>query len=108
VGGLFVHGADLALNEAVCTVVFTVVGGEDDDGVVDDALRQIVELTEEVANLVIEELGDLGVAVEAALPVRERREAYAEAGGPVGSVGVRNDLESLLKLVSCNTSPDGF
>src|SRR5262249_49771841 len=37
-----------------------------------------------------------------------RREGYAEAGGPVGSVGVRNDLESRLRLVSCNTSPDGF
>ena len=107
-GALFVHSPDLALNEAVRTAVFTVIGGEDDDGVVDDALRQLVELTEEVANLVIEDLGDLGVAVEAALPVRERRVADAVAGGPLGPDGVRNDLESLLRLVSCNSSPDGF
>ena len=39
VHALLVDGADLALNEAVRAVVFAVVGGEDDDGVVDDALR---------------------------------------------------------------------
>ena len=97
---LLVNGADLALNEAVRAIVFTVVGGEDDDGVVDDALRQLVELIEDGANLLIDDLGDLGVAVESALPVIERRIADAEAGASVGSVGLRKDLESQLKWVS--------
>jgi len=72
VGGLVIDGADFALNEAVGAVIFTVVGGEDDDGVVDDALRQLVELIEEVADLFIDDLGDLDIAVQAALPVGER------------------------------------
>ena len=39
VHALLVDGADLALNEAVRAVVFAVVGGEDDDGVFDNAPR---------------------------------------------------------------------
>jgi hypothetical protein len=79
VGGLLIDGADLALNEGVRAAVFTVIGGEDDDGVVDDALRQFVELIEDVTDLLIDDLSDLGIAVETALPIVEGRDAGADA-----------------------------
>ena len=101
---LLVDGADLALNEAVRTAVFAVVGGEDDDGIVDDALRQLVELIEDLAYLLIDELSNLGVAVEPALPVVEGRVADAE--GEV-TVAIRIDLEAELKQVRSNASPNG-
>jgi hypothetical protein len=99
VGSLLVDGADLALNEAVRATVFAVVRGEDDDGVVDDALRQLVELIEDGTDLLIDDLGDLGVAVEPALPVVERRVANTEAEIPVA---VGSDAEAELKRVSGN------
>ncbi len=37
-GAFFVDGADFALNEAVRAAILAVVGGKDDNGVVDDAL----------------------------------------------------------------------
>ncbi len=94
VGAFLVDGADLALNEAVRPTVFAVVGGEDDDGVVDDALRQLVELIEDGADLLIDDLGDLGVAVKPALPVVEGR--VADAKGEV-TVAIRINLEAELK-----------
>lgn len=53
----------------------------------------------------IEDLGDLGVAVEAALPVVEGRESDAEASI---SVAVGAYLENALKRVSGDASPDSF
>lgn len=105
VHALLVNGTDLALNEAVRAAVLAVVGGEDDDGVVDDALRQLVELIEDVTDLLIDDLSDLGVAVEAALPVVEGRESDAEASV---SVAIGPDPEATLKRVSGDASPDGL
>ena len=105
VHALLVDGADLALNEAVRAAVLAVVGGEDDDGVVDDALRQLVELIEDITDLLIDDLSDLGVAVEAALPVVEGRVSDAEASV---SVAVGPDPEAALKRVIGDASPDGL
>ena len=80
------------------------VGGEDDDGVVDDALRQLVELFEDVTDLLIDDLSDLGVAVETALPVVEGSDAGADAEV---SLAVWSDAEAGLKRVRSDASPDG-
>ena len=74
-----INGTDFALNKTVGPVVFAVVGCKYDDGVVYDALRQLVELIDDGTDLLIEDLGDLGVAVESALPVEERRFTDADA-----------------------------
>ncbi len=103
-GGLLIDGADLALNEAVRAAVFAVVGGEDDNGVVDDALRQLVELIEDITDLLIDDLSDLRVAVQAALPVVEGSDADAEAEV---SVAVGTDAEAKLKRIGADASPDG-
>ena len=64
-----------------------------------------MKLIEDSTDPLIHDLGDLGVAVEAALPVVEGREADAEASV---SVAVGTNLEAALTWVSGDASPDGL